>query len=327
MIKGYIKYVFLVLLFLNSSKVFAQKDFAATDYYNHEHTIFPAATGVNYYPVLAFTYQKQWTGLPLSPQRVVLNTNFRLGQYDFYTPKMMLNKSRFNTKERLGLGVSFKQDRNGPLKTSNFITSYAYHLPFPWATASLGLDLSYNEIAISQEELSPNNPNDPYLFVDNTKDFFFQSSFGIQLTNDVFFVSIAARNLFKNEKLERNGFNRTSPDFYLHGGYSQHLNKYLSLEPSFFAARIHGEEFVWEANMKLYVRSYNWCSINYTSTGSVKANIVLRAFEKIQIGYGYEYFITNLSNGSYSGHSIHLGRNFGIRNIHGIRKNVKQKFL
>ena len=319
--------VLVVLLIIGIRGVQGQDFYSAKDYYLHEHTLFPAATGVNYYPVLGLSYNKQWAGLLDSPNRVVVGLNWRLGKYDFYTPKMLLNKSKRNTKERMGIGLAFKQDRNGPLLTSNLITSYAYHLPLFWATMSFGMDLSFNEVSINQANLDPNDPNDPYLFSDQSSENYFQSSFGFQLSNEMFFASIAARNLFKNEKLNEIGYSRTAPDYFVYLGYTQSVNKYIKVEPSIFAYGVDQSDYAWELGAKMYVRSLNWVSVNYNSIGSVKANFTLHAIYSIQLGYGIEYYLDNIESGSYTGHCIYIGRNFGVRNMHGIRKNVKQKFL
>lgn len=325
--KVFKKYLMLISSWCVLLSAYAQIDYSTLDYYEHEHLVFPAATGVNYYPVLGFSYHKQWAELSSSPQNLTAAVNLRLGKFDFYTPKMMLNKSRYSTKERVGMGIAFKQDGNGPLKTSNLITSYAYHMPFSWATVSLGMDLSYNEINISQDGLEPNDPNDPYLFTDSEREQYFQSSLGLQLTNEVFFASMSIRNLFANDEIAKSGFERNSPDAYFYGGYTQYVSRYVSVEPSVFMSKVNGREFAWEANLKTYIRYSNWCSIGYSSYGSVKAKMVLRAIEKIQIGYGYEHYLKTISRGVSNGHSFYIGRNFGVRNIHGIRKNVKQKFL
>lgn len=204
---------------------------------------------------------------------------------------------------------------------------YAYHLPFELFTVSFGSDISYNEISIDQSQLITTDPNDPLLNSNNFNYRFLQSSAGIQLTNEQFFISIAARNLLKNKNLPEEGFYRNNPDAYLCMGTTLRLNRFFSIEPSVFFTKQDGRSFDWYANTRLYFKSYNWISVSYRSTGIIKSNLAINVIENFQIGYGYEFYINNLSGGTYSGHTIFLGRNFGLRNIYGIRKNVKQGFL
>lgn len=305
----------------------AQKDYTIENYYLNEHIIFPASTGINYYPVVALSYRKQWTNIPFSPQTIIVSSNFRIGQFDFYTHKMMLNKSRFQNKERIGIGLCFKQDKNGPLSNTNFNLSYAYHMPFNWATASLGMDMSYNEIAINYSDLFTLDPNDPDLFSSEPNNRFIQSSVGIQVSNEVFFATLAVRNLLKNNKLIESGFIRSKPDYYLYAGYTQNIKPVFTLEPSVLISMCDEMDVQWNSNIKLTYKSYNWISLSYYSSGIIQTNIIYNIIETFQVGYGCEIYLNNLSRGSYSGHRIYIGRNLGLRNLHGIRKNIKQKFL
>lgn len=90
-------YIIIYLCLFKSFQGYAQTDYSFEDYYLHENIIFPAATGVNYYPVSGLSYKNQWNKLNSSPRTIVVSTNFRLGKYDFYTPRMFLNHSKYFT--------------------------------------------------------------------------------------------------------------------------------------------------------------------------------------------------------------------------------------
>jgi type IX secretion system PorP/SprF family membrane protein len=191
----------------------------------------------------------------------------------------------------------------------------------------MGLDMSYNEININYNALSPVDPNDPYLYSDKSNCIYPQSGAGIQITNELFFLSLSAKNLLPNHFIDDKGFVRNAGDYYAYGGYTQRINRLFSVEPSAMAMKCDGLPFTWHANTKLYYKSYNWFSLSYESTGKVSANFMIQVSTIFDFGYGYELFINNVERSSYSGHNFYLGRNFGLRNVHGIRKNVKQSFL
>ena len=321
------RYVLFTLILCNGLFALAQRDYSFQHFYIHEHTLFPAATGVNYYPTLGISYHKQWIGVPSSPGTFYAGLNFRLGKYDFYTPRMFLNTNKYLTRERLGLGFVAIADKNGPLSKTSFISSYAYHLPFSWATISLGIDLSLNQLGIDYSILDPIDINDPNLAADKLKSTFLQSSAGLQLTNEAFFLSFAARDLLKNNKLSEQGFISTEPDYYLYSGMTIRVGRNYKLEPSVLAFYEDISSLNWNTYLKLYYQYNNWVSVGYKSSGIVDCMLAVRVIEQFQLGYGYSFFLNNLSRGAYSSHSIILGRNIGLRNIHGIRKNVKQRFL
>ncbi|MBN1117389.1 MAG: PorP/SprF family type IX secretion system membrane protein [Bacteroidales bacterium] len=322
-----LRYVLFTLILGQSRGSLAQKDYSFQNFYIHEHTLFPAATGVNYYPTIGISYHKQWTGVPSSPKTFYAGINFRLGKYDFYTPRMFLNTNKYLTRERLGLGFVAVTDKNGPLSKTSFISSYAYHLPFYWATVSLGIDLSLNQMGIDYSILDPLDINDPNLAVDKLTSTFLQSSAGLNFTNEAIFLSLAARNLLKNNNLTEQGFVSAEPDYYFYTGYTIRAGRNFKIEPSVLAFYEDLSHPKWNTYLKLYYQYNNWISMGYKSTGIVECMLAIRVIEQFQLGYGYSFFLNNLSGGSYSSHSIILGRNIGLRNIHGIRKNVKQRFL
>jgi type IX secretion system PorP/SprF family membrane protein len=317
----------LSCILLISIDLTAQKDYTYENYFMYEHLLFPAATGSNYYPVLGVTFNKQWARLESSPQTFIIGGNFRLGQFDFYNPKMFLNKSGYLGKERMGFGFAYVNDINGPLQANSFTLSYAYHLPFEIFTLSMGMDMSCNSVKINYTELSPNDPYDPNLVDNGEKNIFPQSGVGIQITNELFFVSLSAKNLLPNNYVVEKGFNRESADYYAYSGFTVRMDRLFTIEPSAVFMKCNGFPYTWDINTKLYYKSNNWTSLSYQSSGKLSMKVMVQVSSFFDFGYGYEFFIKNSATNTASGHNFYLGRNFGLRNVHGIRKNVKQSFL
>lgn len=319
--------IVMLILCVPAGISIAQKDYSWEHFYTYENIVFPAATGVNYYPVAGISYHKQWADIEASPKSFLVSTNFRIGKYDFYSPRMFLNKSKYNAKEKLGLGFTALHDENGPQINNCFILSYAYHLPFETLTASFGMDISYNEIHIDNSMLHPLQPNDPNLTGEKESNWYPQAGFGLQVSNEIFFFSASAKNLLKNNNLHDIGYLRTLPDFAFYTGLTLPISRDVIFEPSTVVIVPDAVPLIFGLNAKMIVGSYNWIAFSYESLGKLSCMLVVKVIKSFQVGYGYDFYLNNVSYTSFSGHNIYIGRNLGLRNMHGIRKNVKQSFL
>lgn len=319
--------LFLIPILLSTGSVIAQNTPVYSKHYNFEQFVNPAITGRDRYPFLNFSYKKYWIGTENSPSQTCIGGSFRLGHFNFYTPTMMLNKSKLLSKNRMGFGGFMMYDKNGPL--SNFFGSitYAYFIPLNrngTTELSFGLSAQLSHFSINQSLLEPNDPGDPELADLDKLPLVADGGFGMYFHTKQFYVGASANELFKSSNpLENESFYKNQRDFFFQTGYKFYLRQF-DLEPSLFISKIDNDPFYFFGQLKAYYQNYNWLAIAYRSTKSLAISIGIRV-RRMHIGYVYEQNISKMSSYFSSAHEIMLGLNIGLFEPEGIRKTVRNR--
>lgn len=311
--------IFTVFLPYN---IFCQYSPVYNHYFDNEFILNPAFTGRNYYPVVNAGIRKQWAGIDNTPATSFAGANFRLGSYNFYTPKMMLNKSKFESKERLGFGGYLFHDKDGPLQTNSLIATHAYFIPLGHGELSFGLSAKVLFYLVDKSMFKPMDEVDMYLLEFENKLLTFDSDFGVYYGLDQFYAGIAIGDLFEsNNRLGKNSPFHNERDFFISGGYKFFL-KYFELEPSVFIHIIDDRDPGFDARAKLYYQNFNWIEIGYRSTNSLLVSLAIK-YQMITIGYRYEQNLNKLANYYMNANEFIIGLNFGLNKVAGIRKVVR----
>lgn len=313
-------------IFLLPVSVRSQNSPLYSMHYNYEQFINPAITGRDYYPVVNFAHKKYWLGTRNSPSTTCIGASMRLGTYNFYTPRMMVNKSKFTSKSRVGLGGFIMYETDGPLNYLNGTFTYSYFIPFNNAATQLsfGISAQFHSYSVNMSMLDPLDDNDPELMNLNDKKLVPEAGFGVYLHNDQFFAGLSINDLLLSDlPLNNNDFSKNKRDFFFLTGYKFFLKRF-ELEPSAFFAKINDTPLYGFARLKLYYMNYNWFAVSYRSTRSfmVSAGFRLRRF---YLAYNYEQNVSRMMKYFDASHEIMLGVNIGLYKVEGIRKVVRDK--
>src|SRR5208283_2242565 len=115
------RYLVLFLLFGHKS-IYAQEISQLKDYFaNSLYNIDPAAAGFNGGFISQLSYSKNWTNLPGSPECQILSNSIRLGEEEFYDPKMFKTKPMINLSNHASLGVTVFNETEGPLQHTGIL--------------------------------------------------------------------------------------------------------------------------------------------------------------------------------------------------------------
>jgi len=131
----------------------------------------PATAGSAFVPVAALSFQRQWLGINQSPSTLLASTSLRVGNFDFYDPRMMINNSLIKSKDQIGLGLGIYADQNGPLDSRGLNLAYAYHINFSGSSLALGLSGNAEQTVRNGSSWDPVSPGDPLL--ESTRDSYF----------------------------------------------------------------------------------------------------------------------------------------------------------
>lgn len=129
-IKVSFKLIFTGLLLLISADIFGQLSPLGAQYFQNTYLVNPAMAGINRGLTLNLGYRNQWNNIPGAPKSASLTTDLRL--------------------DRVGLGLSYFQDKAGLINQSKIMATYAYHLPIIEDYENLHFGLSFG---IQQEQL------------------------------------------------------------------------------------------------------------------------------------------------------------------------------
>ncbi|MBN1415699.1 MAG: PorP/SprF family type IX secretion system membrane protein [Bacteroidales bacterium] len=324
---GYIRLPFLFLLIFISSEIPAQVSPVYTKHYNYEAFVNPAITGRDKYPLVCISHKRNWLGTKHTPNTTCAGGSFRIGEFDFYTPTKMLNKSGFFSRDRMGMGGFLMLEQNGPLMQFYSSVNYAYFVPLNanhTTELSFGLSAQLQHASVNEDMLDPNDPGDPELADLNNLPYIADGGFGVYFHTGQFHAGASVNELFHNASpLDDERYFSNSMDFSFQTGYKFYL-KYFDFEPSVFIAKIDKDPLYHYAQVKFFYRNYNWLALAYKSTRSVTISIGLRV-RRWHLAYGYEQSISRLSNYFSGSHEIMLGLNIGLFEPEGLRKTVRRK--
>jgi type IX secretion system PorP/SprF family membrane protein len=273
--------VTLLLIFNGYMSVFSQEQFLFTNDYLAPFMTNPACTGSEYYPVAHSSIKKQWLGFSESPITYLVAGNYRIGSYDFYNPKGLVNKGPLKIKNRIGIGMAFFQDNFGPQTYNGGLFSYAYHLPVDRESKiSFGMSVLLANNKIYTSLLDPNDKNDPFLLTDQNGGFSMNFATGIYYYNNAYFLGISANKMVINKSQGNNPIKNNTFSYFMMGGFKfLNGNTRISIEPSVSLKKIYKEPLIINVHSKVYLPGLNWIAFSYSSIQQLNIQFALRLYK------------------------------------------------
>ena len=293
-------------------------------YYNYEYAINPAITGRDYYPVVNLSHKKYWIGTKGSPYTICLGGAMRLGNFNFYNPSMMLNKSRFLAKERTGLGGFIMHEKDGPLSYMHGAVNYAYFIPLDHNRQflSFGLSAQLFHYSVNESLLNPLDAGDEKLLHLNDQKIIPEAGFGVYFHNSQLSVGLSVNDLLLYDKsLTSSNLDKNKRDLFFQLGYKFFL-KYFELEPTLFTAHIDERAIFYSSQLKLYYQNYNWISVCYKSTNTMSYGLGFKV-NRFYVAYVFEHSVSSMIKYYNSAHEVMLGVNIGLYQAEGLKKLTK----
>lgn len=313
--------VFFILSTFCSIDLFSQEVSVSDKYYLIPFIINPAATGAEYYPIAVLSLKKQWANFPEAPSSILLAGNYKMGLYDFYNPKGLLNKGPIKITKYIGLGAAIYHDEDGPQSTTGINISCAYHMPVNSISKfSIGISGIGAFYSLNSSVLKPDQSNDPFLFDGKYNAFRANLNFGVYYYSDTYFAGLSATRIFQDIDNLNNPV-RVKPTYFFTGGYKfgKKLNPII-IEPSIAVKKTDGEIFIIDLHTKFYIRQLNWVAISYSTTAKINFRLGLNLYKNIYAGYCYEYTFGEISSYTSGSHELNIGINLGLMGIVRIKK-------
>lgn len=310
-----ILFFLFILLIGGSSPLSAQHNIIYRFNHLHQEMINPATAGSEFIPVAALSYQKQWLGINQSPSTLLASTSLRIGNFDFYNPKMMVNKSRLKTQERIGLGIGFYTDQNGPLASRGFNMAYAYHLNFSHSSLAFGLSGTMEQSVLNASSWDPITAGDPLLDASKESFYNFNANLGAFYSGARYFAGFAINHLIPLEDKVNPG-EKVKQDYVLHGGYLFWDMQDVKFEPSLNLRYLDYEILEYDIRAKVYLQHVHWIALTYRSYKALALSAGLK-IKRFYMAYQFEANLSSMVSYSAGSHGISLGLNLGMRGLEG----------
>lgn len=281
--------IFFVLLLLTAYKSVAQQDSQFTQYMYNTININPAYAGSRGAMSIFALHRAQWVGLDGAPVTNVGSIN---------TP---LNNSK------LGLGVSFINDKIGPTNETTISADLSYSIQVSANyKLAFGLKGTANLLNLDPSRLDPVT-SDPTLQNFNNK-FSPNIGSGLYLHSDKAYLGLSVPNFIESSRYDDNevAIFKERINYYLIGGYVFDLNNSVKFKPAFLSKLVTGTPLQVDISGNFMFNEKFVVGLAYRWSAAVSAMVGFQVSEGMYIGYGFDNETTNLKNYNRGSHEIFI---------------------
>jgi len=277
----------LIMVLLLSLQCAGQQKVQFTQYMFSGMVINPAYAGVDEALSLTFIHRNQWSGIEGAPstQTLSAHTLFK--------------------KKNLGLGLTIVNDKVGVHKNQSILTNYAYHLRTgEKSTLSMGLQAGIHSTRSDYASLMDDVTNDPKLSNLVVSETFFDFGMGVYFRSPGLHVGLSAPELIP-ETISLNdtaSVRLSRANIFLFSKYTITRSERIAYEPAVLLKYLPGLPLSFDVTINMIYRKVLVLGLAYRKRESVDFLFKAQVTPQLQLGYGYDYTIgdvSRLSNGSH----------------------------
>ncbi len=283
-----------------SLALFGQQDAQFTQYmYNTIH-VNPAYAGSREVISIFGLYRNQWLGIDGAPITATASINGPINN------------------SNIGLGLSFMNDKIGPLTDSSisadisyfFRTSKNFKLAF-------GVKATANLLNIDFTQLNIYNAED--LTIQNNIDHEFSPNIGagLYLYSNRSYLGLSIPNFFETKHFDESISNSNSVflakerlHYYLIGGHVFDLNPNLKFKPAFLTKIVQGAPLQLDVSANILIQEKLNLGLAYRFNAALSALLGFQVNQSWFVGYAYDFDTTNIGNYNSGSHEIFLRYEF-----------------
>lgn len=170
---------------------------------------------------------------------VVINGNYQkqFSKFD-QSPNVQSVGIHANVVDRLGAGLSFFRDQNGPVSANGITAGASYFIPLSDEGErkdqfSFGTAVNFYNANIDLAMLNPQDPGDPVLQEGTKSMFIAYANLGMQATYKNIFAGVSVLDIpLSNDVPIVNGIEPSPTKYILNAGYDWHIAEGIGIEPS-----------------------------------------------------------------------------------------------
>ncbi len=301
-----------------------------TQYILNQYIVNPALTGIENYVDVKLSHRHQWVGLADAPVTTYFTIHGPIGKSDLKTTATSFEIPGENPRGRgywqeyvasaphHGWGLQVINDRTGPLNQFSAFGTYAYHVGLtPTMNLSAGIGLGINSISLNTSKLEFNVPVDPAVYGSGEiNKLNFDMNAGLYLYSGDYFIGVSAQQIVPSkivfaENSIKQQDSKKVPHLFLHAGYRFLVGENFNLLPSLMVKYISPLKPQPEANVKLQYQDKFWVGASYRHEEGFAGMAGINIGNTMNIGYAYDYTISDLNTFTKGTHEIMVGFTLG----------------
>ena len=261
---------------------------------------------------------------------VVLNLNYQKQFSQFAeSPNVQSIGLHANIFDRVGAGLTFFRDQNGPVSSNGIGAGASYFIPIDddgerKSQFSFGTNVNFYNMHVDLAKLNPQDPGDPTLASDTNSLFLVYANLGMAVTFRNFFAGVSVNDIaLTNDIPIVNGIEPEPTKFILNAGYDYYLTEQFYVSPSVMMnfntnssritdmnlmATILGEENSFSAGASFRTSKNQFGSQNLGISPVLKATV-----NNFFFGASYNFGLSDIQQ--YAGNSFMLSVGYNIENF------------
>lgn len=292
--------VFVLVIFLSSSKTYAQQETMYTQYMSNVLSVNPAYAGSNDMLSMNAVSRNQWVGFSNAPETQT---------FSIHSPI---------TKYNMGLGLTFMKDKIGPISQTGISLNYSYTLDLDRRRyLSFGLKGGVNFYAAGLSDLKLVDPNDVVFESDIIRRFLPNVGVGTYYYTERFYVGLSAPKLIENVINPNTGFsseyvNREELHIFLMSGYVFDVNRILKFKPHFMVKYVKDAPVSIDLSAQFLIYDRLWLGAMYRLGDSFGGLLQIQISNQLKVGYSYDLSVNEIGAFSFGTHEIMISYDFNF---------------
>ncbi|HTF03304.1 MAG TPA: PorP/SprF family type IX secretion system membrane protein [Bacteroidia bacterium] len=283
------KFTAIVLFISLTVQLCAQFNPLQTQYMRNPLVINPACAGEQGYMSSTLSARRQWMGFNGAPETFV---------FTLHSPVRTLHHN---------VGLLAAQDNIAVIHRTQLRAYYAYRIVGRKVSFAAGIAPGVSFISNRWNDVSTNSSGDAS-FQGNTQVTQFEIGYGVYLSSKHFFVGVSSQ-VVMNKSQE--SVVEDQP-FLLYTGVIFGNAKKLSCTVSTLGRYMLSGYYQADVNISFILRNQFGFGLSYRHQDAVAAMVSFRITEQFQLGYAYDYTISNLQKYSSGSHELMLRYDFGF---------------
>ena len=267
----------------------AQQDAQYSQYMYNTINVNPAYAGSRGVMSIFALHRTQWVGLDGAPITNVASINTPISD------------------SRVGLGVSFVNDKIGPTNENTLSADLSYTVPMSENyKLSFGIKGTANLFNL---DISKLNPVDIDPSIQNVENKFSPNvGAGIYLHSDKAYVGFSVPNFIESNRYDDNevAIFKEKINYYLMAGYVIDLSSEVKFKPAVLSKLVIGSPLQVDISGNFLFSEKFTVGVAYRWSAALSGMVGFQVSDGIYIGYGYDRETTKLNNYNSGSHEIFL---------------------
>ena len=257
-------------------------------------------------------YRNQWSGIDGAPQDINLSIDAPIG------------KAYSEAFHHVALGLAVNKETQGPITNTGINAYYAYRIKMDKSVLSLGLQAGVNLYSARYSELNAMDANDELLANDVKNSILPNFGAGAFWSSNRFYIGLSVPNILQNyyDKKQPTYLDgkkaQQTRGYFLSGGYTFPVSEHIALQPQCIIRYTGNGTYKLPVNADINLSAIIYQRVmigaTYRTDNSLEGIVHLQVARKFNIGYSYDYSMSDLGRYAKGAHEISIGFDF-IRDL------------